>query len=367
VRRRWKLTVPAVLVVLVVLAVVGAQLRSQHRARHRSGTSHAPVAAVATTPTLLLAHAAADGRVDLAAVLGARGRDGSVLLVPTLTQAETPSLDLQLLADLPKLGSPALLRTTVENLLGVRIDGMVLLSDAQLTDALTLAGPLTVDLRDPVDVGGAQPRTFPAGSQQVTPTDAATLLTARNGTDELDHLVTVQAVLEGWLRALRSPQTAAASSARLPALAPLVSVAAASTDFSTVPVTALSTGAGERYEVQADALGPAMADAFPGRLLGIDGRRLRVEILNGTGVVGLVQQVAAVIVPAGGEVVTTGTMPGFGQATSKVVYYRDADRAAAARLQHALGVGQLAKEPNDVQVFDVTIIAGGDFHPPAGS
>jgi hypothetical protein len=200
----------------------------------------------------------------------------------------------------------------------------------------------------------------------VNPGDAVALLTQHPATDEIDHMVTVQAVFEGWLAALRDQSAASASVARVPALATLVAAARASTDFSEVPVDAISGGPGERYQVREDALGPAVRAAFPEALLGIDGRRLRTEILNGTGVVGLVPAVAGVVVPAGAQVVTTGNMPGFGQATTRVVYYRDADRAAAGRLLSVLGVGKLVKEPDDIKVFDVTIIAGADFRPPPG-
>jgi hypothetical protein len=367
-RRRWRVIVPSVLAVLIVLAIIGAQLRSGAPAPARTSSRGAIVPAPARIPTLLLAHVAGDGRVDLAAVVGVtrNGRDGSILAVPTLTQAETPSLDFQVLADLRSLGSTTLLQTTLENLLGVRIDATEVFDDARLTDVIGAAGPLSVNLDSEAEVGGATTRLFSSGTQRVNPGDAVALLTQHPATDEIDHMTTVQAVFEGWLAALRDPSAASATVTRVPALATLVSAARASTDFSVLPVDGISGGPGERYQVRDDALPAAMQQAFPQALLGIGGHRLRTEILNGTGVVGLVTQVARVVVPAGAEVVTTGNIPGFGQATTRVVYYRDADRAAAARLLAVLGAGKLEKEPSDIQVFDVTIIAGADFRPPPG-
>jgi hypothetical protein len=365
-RRRWSVTVPALLAVLVVLAIVGAQLRGDATAPAATAPRAAPAPLARNVPTLLVAHVAGDGRIDLAALVGLTrdGRNGSILLVPTLTQAETPSLDFQVLADLRSLGSTSLLQTTVENLLGVRVDATQIFDDARLTGAITAAGPLTVDLNGDAEVGsGDQTRVFPSGNQRITPADAVALLTQRPSTDEIDHMVTVQAVFEGWLEALRTQAGTAATSRRVPTLAPLVAAAHTSTHFSVVPVDAISSGPGERYQVRTDALASAMQEAFPDAQLGVDGRRLRTEILNGTGVPGLVPQVARVVVPAGAQVVTTGNMPGFGQATTQVVYYRDADRAAADRLLTVLGAGKLVKEPNDIQVFDVTIIVGADFSP----
>ncbi len=370
-RRRWVVVVPSVFVVLIVLTVIGAQLRSGTTGRPtRAAPAATNVPPVRGAPTMLLAHRAADGRVDLAALVGVQrgGHDGSVLLVPTLTALEVPSFELQLVADLLNLGPPSLLQTTISNVLGVRIDQTVVLDDAQLVDALAPAGSLTVDLRDPVNLaGGTEPRTIEAGTQSFAPADAAALLTNPGSAGELEHLVTVQAVLEGWMHALRTPSVATATTARVPAFSTLVAAAHASTDYATLPVDGVSAGAGERYQVREDAIGPAAKGAFPDALLGIGGERPRVEILNGTGVVGLVQQVAGVVVPAGGDVVQTGNYTGFGQTVTRVVYYRDSQRAAATALLRALRTGQLAREQKDIQVFDVTIIVGSDFKAPPGT
>jgi hypothetical protein len=351
-RRRRYVIAPVVLAVLVVLAVVGAQLRSDAPRRQSQSRPRTATAAPARLlPTVLLAHRGPAGKVDLAVVVGARaGRDGSVLLLPTLTAAETPSFDPQLLADQLNLGGQQLLQTTVANLLGVRIDQVAVVESPTLVDVLNAAGPLDVNLRDPVE---AQGRAFPAGPQQLAPGDVATLLTTPARTGELDHLVTVQAAFEGWMRAVKRPDVAAATTARVPALDTLISAAQVPAKFSTLPV---------------DALGPAMRAAYPDRLLGVGGRRPRVEILNGTGTAGLARQVAAVVVPAGGQVVaTTGNGPAGGRPVTQVVYYRDENRPAAAALLAALGAGELVKQSRDFGAFDVTILAGADFKSAVGA
>lgn len=373
-RRRRYLLVPVVFLVLVLLAVLGASLRSGHHTTARSTPGTAAAVASAPPSTVLIAHKSAANRVDLAVVVGAPGggggRTASVVLVPTLTGAETPSFGPQVIADVLTLGTPQLLHTTVENALGVGIDATAVLDTPTLLALLQAAGPIDVNLRDAVELTGTpNAAIFQAGPQQVSPSDAAALLTAPSRTGELDHLVTVQAIFEGWMRALRSPQVAAASTSRVPELATLVSAAAVATKFSTLPVdAATTTEAGERYQVRPDAdLVPAMRTAFPGRALAIEGRRPRIEILSGAGGAGAVQQVAAKVVRAGARVVKTGNAPAFARPVTQVVYYRDGSRPAAASLLAAIGTGQLFKDPVDIGVFDVTVIPGADFNPAPGT
>src|SRR6202022_2862269 len=86
-RRRRYVVAPAVLAVLVLLAVLGAQLRSE--SPHRQSARPIPAAPTVArdVPTVLLAHKTPAGKVDLAVVVGVAldGRDASILLVPTLT------------------------------------------------------------------------------------------------------------------------------------------------------------------------------------------------------------------------------------------------------------------------------------------
>ena len=104
-----------------------------------------------------------------------------------------------------------------------------------------------------------------------------------------------------------------------------------------------------------------MASRFGNARLGVHGARKRVELLNGVGTAGLVQAAAYRIVPAGGEVRLSGNTARFGQATTRVVYYRDGDRKSAEHFLRILGVGQIAKGPTPLSVVDITIVLGRDF------
>jgi hypothetical protein len=85
--------------------------------------------------------------------------------------------------------------------------------------------------------------------------------------------------------------------------------------------------------------------------------------LNGTGAIALTQAVAERIVPAGGEITLTGNVPGFGVRHTSVVYYRKSDLPAARRVAAALGVGSVAEGNVPLDVVDLTVVVGADFHP----
>lgn len=364
-RRFWFITMPAIVAALALLVGVGAWSRSGDADSSETGSG-------ATLPALqrtgsLVGHTAIDGSADLLILLGRTSSDGSVLLLPAATQVEVPSLGIQTLGQVSALGTKDLLTTTVENLSGIRAGAPILGGDASLAAALAPAAPFTIDLpRDVVPKGGSRAETT-AGAHRATAESALRLLTIEEEGSEVDHLVTVQAVLTAWFARLRDPKVATATLAAAPELAPpLIEVATTGTpSFDTLPVDSIGTSGDERLRLRSAAL-PALAERmFPDARLGIDGSRPRVEILNGVGTVGLAQAVAARIVPVGADVRLTGNWPGFGIPATQVVYYRDRDRRAAQVILDAVGVGTLRRARRAVGITDVTIIVGPDFQPEA--
>ena len=113
-----------------------------------------------------------------------------------------------------------LLATTVENLLGVKVDTTVVLDDAGLNAALAPAAPLTVELwartsSSPVPTEAP----IPQGTEQLPHWCGVALLVARQTGSELDRLVTVQDVLDAWMDRLRTPSIAKRTVAVQPELA----------------------------------------------------------------------------------------------------------------------------------------------------
>jgi ribosome-associated protein len=172
----------------------------------------------------------------------------------------------------------------------------------------------------------------------------------------------VQAVLQGWFDRMRNESVARTTIKVSSQARNLVALARADVGFDTLPVDTLSSGSIARYEIrQPDADQLVRAD-LPSAMFTF-GTRLRVEVLNGTGAIALTQEVARRVVPAGDEVTLTGNVPGFGVRHTQVVYYRTADLPAARRLAAALGVGSVALGNVPLDVVDLTVVVGKDFHP----
>ncbi len=362
-RTFWLVIVPAVAIALALTVAVGAAIRSSDDGGNGARRGAGAGTGTRGTNTLLLSHRGADGRVDLLVLTGTNRRSAAILLLPTATQVEVPSLGPTALADVPNDGGESLLQTTVENVLGVRITKTLSLDDAGLSAALGKAEPIPTELHRAVAFDETSGEVFAAGSTHLTASDATQLLVHSQPGSELDRLVTVQDVLDGWLGQLRHARVARATVRADPQLAALVAVAR-SQDRRTdsLPVESVATGGPERFEPRLKEVARYVSGAFANARLAVGTSRPRVEILNGTGAVGLAQSIAGRIVPAGGQVTLTGNVSSFGVASTQVVYYRDSARADAQRLLGALGCGVLKKADRALGVVDVTIVAGADCY-----
>jgi hypothetical protein len=349
---------PTIAGLLVLAVVVGAVVRSQD-----DGGGSPRAGAGAATPIderpVLLVHTGAGGN-DLLAIADRDGDQGSVLLVPTAMQLDVPSEGTTTLAAIPALDAGKLLTNSVENEVGVRIGRTKLVDDAALTAALGPAAPISVTLNDAVAFSD-RPTKYPSGTQQLSAAQASELMSAPQSVNELDRLVVVASVMDGWMDRLKDPAVAKATLALEPSLAPLVAAAnAPDRRIDTVPVASIATGGGERFDVRPAELHTIVRRAFPGSQLGEGGTRPKVEILNGTGALGVAQATAAKVVPAGGQVTLTDNLPGFGLTETQVVYYEDRWRNAAQKILAGMGCGSLRKAGQDVKVANVTILVGSD-------
>jgi hypothetical protein len=274
-----------------------------------------------------------------------------------------PSFDTQALLELPKLGPNSLLRTALGNALGIHFDQLIVVGNQRLTQLLAPAHRLDVNFVRSVQVDDdAGTLAFTRGRAHITAADATRLLIGPATQGGLEHLVTVQAVLEGWFATLRTASVARATERVVPAASSFVDLAHAHVGFDTLPVDVLSSGSVTRYELRKPAADDLIRAHFPYALF-TTGKRPRVEILNGTGAIALTQAVAERIVPAGGEITLTGNVPGFGVRHTSVVYYRNSDLPAARRVAAALGVGSVAEGNVPLDVVDLTVVVGADFHP----
>ena len=91
-RRFWLVLMPTVAVLLGLTVAVGALIRSDDRDAGGSGRGAGGGAGPRGPNTLLLSHRGADGRLDLLVLTGTNRQRAAILLLPTATQVEVPSL-----------------------------------------------------------------------------------------------------------------------------------------------------------------------------------------------------------------------------------------------------------------------------------
>ncbi|CAN5839262.1 hypothetical protein BH23GEM3_BH23GEM3_12260 [soil metagenome] len=98
----------------------------------------------------------------------------------------------------------------------------------------------------------------------------------------------------------------------------------------------------------------------------IDGERLRVEVLNGAGVVGLARSATRVLRERNFDVVYFGNAPAGAQ-DSSVVIDRVGRLEDARRVAAALGIDAVRSEPDSTLYLEATVILGRDWPTRASS
>lgn len=92
------------------------------------------------------------------------------------------------------------------------------------------------------------------------------------------------------------------------------------------------------------------------------GRRVVVEVLNGSGRAGLARVATRLLRRAGFDVVYYGTAAGRTDTT--LVLVRRGPREAGEWMLEALGTGQLREEADTLRRVDLTVTLGPDWRPP---
>lgn len=331
--------------------------------------------------------------------------EGTVLLVPTATITDVPGHGSFRLREAFDFGGGPLVGVSVDNLLGVRSDAVVTITEdgwASLLDRLggaevTLSGPL-VDR----DADGGGTTLLPAGPQALGGQELATLLTFRSTQEsELDQLPRVQTALlavldrlgddpdrlealfaEGApeLEVTPAPGSAddggddAADGAEAGAggtdlvrtvLAELAE--ARGRDDVTVLslfVSPLGTGTEDAYRPDAERITALVDDRLAASRPdpGIAGGR-SLQVLNGNGLPGVGALVAEVLQPAGYRVLLTGNADRFDHQVTRILVYDEepGSLAAAEDVRDRLGVGQIERSGTPQSVVDLTIVVGLDF------
>src|SRR4051794_19403562 len=203
-RRRW------LFVVLLVALIAGGA--AVYIVRDDGGTNRAatsPRTAAATVKTGLLIQRSSDGALSGVTLLVDRGRGGDVMFLPPGTMVQAPSLGLVPLRDTLDAGVPDLLRSTVENLLGTRVDAVTEVTVDQLADAVRPASPLRVEVPATVErrTGDRIATVFEPGPTDLSSDQLGDYLDLPAATD-LDRLVRHQSFWEAWLASVKRGRSA---------------------------------------------------------------------------------------------------------------------------------------------------------------
>jgi hypothetical protein len=327
-------------VVVVAVLLVALTLGGGGGTRQPTPSS-TPVGRGGRVSGLLLQRDRSGGLVSATLLVVARsGAGGDVVYIPPATLAETAALGLVPLRE-GAVDGDALVRTTIENVLGERIGAVATVDPASLAAAVQPAGMLQFD-------GAA-----------VGPEAVADLL-ARPGVTDLDRLVRHQAFWTAWLaRIRRAGARAAPSSAALgPLAADVRALAAGTVTHHLLPVVSVD-GADGLYRIDQAKLPTFLRAVLPDAPA--PDHRVAAQVLNGTGVPGTVQALVSPLVQAGARVVLTGNADRFDYTATQIVYFDDAHAVDARRLRDALGVGQVVRGQIRSGVVDITVVVGSDF------
>ena len=257
---------------------------------------------------------------------------------------------------------------TTSNALGVRIDGVLVLSAAELSSlvgdgvVIDLASPLLVEGDD-----GTVVRVAAEGERTRSGEVVASLFIEEGDGDQLALLERQAAAWEGVVRhvgndAALVDQIADAAGPDAALAAGLFAAAGADDLEVTVPPLAqVGAGSDEGFEAQEAEVSVFVVRRLPHLALS-DGPRSRVEILNGNGQLQTTRTASEVLVRAGYRIVRTDNAENFDFAATIIVAQGRANADEARRAVTALGTGDLRLELQAPSgIIDVSIIVGADI------
>lgn len=359
--------VGVVLAALAVAAVRDEPARpegARDASRQAATTAGRPAGAAGRTALLVQQDGERVVAVTLVAV-APTGRGGHVVLIPPGTMAEIPSFGLDAVGAAGALGGPGLLQASIENLLGVAVGDTVVVDAAGMAGLVRPAGDLEVDVPERVETvgpGGRVEVVWEAGPALVGPDDLDRLLTVRGEGGDLARMARHQAFWRAWLARLRADPAAVPAAPADHGLGPLLAaLAGGNAAVDLLPVEAVDAGGTELYRPLADEVEALVRAAVPAATQARG--RPRVQVLNGTGEVGLAQRVTVRLVqpPLRARVLYTANAASFDHDVTEVVFYDRAHHALAARVRAALGVGRLVLGRRPLGIVDVTVVVGRDF------
>lgn len=389
-RRRAVAAMAAATAIVAGIAVVVGLVRGGARSPSPPAGDGSPPAGPRQETWLLIGTVEADasGAADWLSVVSwdPAARKGFMMYVPRSTFAEVPGYGQETLANAMGLGREPLALLTASNLLGVRFDHHLKISDQAAQALFDKLEGITIEVDRRLTRTGSEGRSqvvFAEGRQHLDGRRVAEYLGfVEESGDELSRGVRhalVWSALFGRFRDAGSPQdlgrvfaeamdlfgTDAGAGQLQQFFGTLASVPASEVHFETMPVRATGIDTGHQlYAPDREAVESMVRQYLAGsRPTGAGEAGRRIEILNGNGRPGIGQEVADLLIPKGFRVILNQNAKSFDYDGTQIVIYSDSKRALAIadEIRTALGVGEVVVSRQRQSIVDVTIVVGRDY------
>ena len=270
------------------------------------------------------------------AILASGVKPPVIVAVPADVTINVPGQGIGTVGEAAAGGDVGLVSVALENLIGVRIDGSVDSTTAELQAAVDALG--TIEVAD-------EPMAGPQVIQYLT--------TLQPGALPDERFLRWQDVLQG-IREGVAANPAAVAGFPEPLRPVLASGSPEPMALYALPVVDLGAGLLRPDEEALEAL---VDDLF----IPHAGDEVRIVVLNGVGRPGVGEEVARVLVPEGYRLMSTTNADSFGYKETKIIAHSEDDRAAAERARGLLGVGRVFMGFQPAGLADLTIVVGQDF------
>lgn len=314
-------------------------------------------------------------------------KEGFILYLPRSVLVEIPGFGggPDILGKALALGQEPTLLSAATNLLGIRFDHHLKISDQGMRALFDKVGGVTIEVdqrltrRDP---DGKVRVVFAEGKQHLDGGRVSEYLTFLDeGGDEISRAVRHATIWSALLNEFRSKGASEFSKVLVESkdlftsdvgpeevakfFEPFVSQQADSVQFETLPVQAQAVQSGSQlYGPDAEAI-ERMVDRYLAGSRPSGGGRSgkRMQILNGNGTPGIGEEVAGKLLPKGFQLVLDANANRFDYEKTQIVVYSDSKQAQsiAQEIRDALGVGEVVISRQKQSIVDVTIVVGKDY------
>jgi len=313
-----------------------------------------------------------------------RDESGSLVYFPNDLMVNVPGMGMDQLSNLVELDEERISMTlvTVENLLGIEIDRYVMCTDRdlrivlnQISDSFTVDVPSKLSYKDEsMDVTVD----LKPGEQKLSGNVLASYLTYSEAGKKLELIDRQKGFvpvflersrdifgdIEGLTKKNANLFDTDASNAELAGMWQAFSLLDEDKLLQeTLPIKEFRYEKTVVHRVDNDKMEQFIKKYLKSRSNRTSFERVRLEVLNGCGVPGIGENVAAAIDMDSFEVVSSSNADNFDYPETVIIIYSE-DRgviAAAEKLQSELEVGRIESHPQVHDMSDITVIVGKDY------